>query len=58
MRFCKQLMSIVTMVAVLCLPLAMSGCAKPAAPPAGGEADAGADTNSDLGQPEGGSALP
>ncbi|MEZ6050687.1 MAG: hypothetical protein R3B91_13845 [Planctomycetaceae bacterium] len=51
-------MSIVTMAAVLCLPLAMSGCAKPAAPPAGGEADAGADTNSDLGQPEGGSALP
>lgn len=56
MRFCMKLMSVVTMLAVLCLPLAMSGCAEQAAPTGGG-ADAGADTSSDLGQPEGGSAL-
>jgi len=61
MRFCKQLFSIVSMIAVLSLPFAMMGCAEQSAPAGGGAnttADSAADTTAELGEPEGGSALP
>lgn len=64
MRCCKQLCSIITMIAVLALPMAMMGCADQSAAPTGGEtaAPAGATADpgeaDDIGKPEGGSALP
>ncbi len=73
MRLMKQLSAVVTVVAVLALPLGMMGCAKEAATPSGGADGAGAaagaeDSGSgtagsgtaaetDLGEPEAGSAL-
>ncbi len=55
MRSCKQLFSIITMIAVLALPMAMMGCAETTAPSG---ATAEPDAADDLGQPEGGSSLP
>lgn len=56
MRACKKLFSIITMTAVLALPMAMMGCADQSAAPEGATAEPGA--ADDVGQPEGGSALP